>query len=588
MVAKQNIKTKWDLTLLYQSAQDPQIARDLWRAEQAYLDFASKYRDQKDYLEDEKKLAIALADYEKLSDLDLEKPLLYFSYRQHLDSADKEAEAQVNLLSERANKNGNLIAFFPLALGQAAPAQQERFLKSKHLAHYHYFLQVLFAESKHFLSEPEEKLLNLISLPASQLWVQGNEKLLASTEVRWKGKRLALPEALARLQTLPTRERRALGALVNRELKERSHFAESELNALVIGKKIKDELRGYAQPYSATVLGYENESATVENLVKTVTRHFPLAHRFYRLKAKLLKQKTLVYADRSARVGRIKREISFPQAVGIIRSAFAKVGPDYATILDEFLARGQIDVFPRKGKHGGAYCSTYGNLPTFLLLNHISDFNSLSTLAHELGHAIHWRLSAAAQSPLYRGHSIATAEVASTLFENFVFDEVFVQLSPAEKIIALHDRLNDSVSTIFRQIACFNFELELHQTIRARGSLPREEIAKLLNKHMSAYLGPKFKLTDADGYFFVNWSHLRNYFYVYSYAFGELVSSALYARYCGDHQFETEIRQFLSAGGSASPEDIFAQIGVDVRRPQFFHEGLEKISADISKLERLV
>ncbi len=592
MGAKQKLEakmqTKWNLGLLYQNAQDPQIARDLKAAQQAYVAFAEKYRGREDYLSDEQALALALADYEKLSDLDLEKPLLYFSYRQSLDSADKEVEAQVNLLSEQASKNGNLIAFFTLALGQIKPEKQEQFLQSKLLAPYRYFLQQIFAESKHFLSEPEEKLLNLLSLPASQLWVQGNEKALASLELRWQGKKIALPEAMGRLSTLPTRERRALGELINESLKSSAHFAESELNALVIGKKIRDELRGYAQPYSATVLGYENEPETVENLVKTVTEHFPLAHRFYKLKAKLLKQKTLVYADRSARVGRVERPIPFPRAVELVRRAFARISSDYSAVLDEFLQNGQIDVLPRKGKHGGAFCSSYGHLPTFILLNHTPDFRSVTTLAHELGHAIHWRLSAAAQPPLYRDHSTATAEVASTLFENFVFDEILPTLSPAERVIALHDKLNDSVSTIFRQIACFNFELELHQTIRARGSLAKEEIAKLMNKHMQAYLGPKFKLTEADGYFFVNWSHLRNFFYVYSYAFGELVSSALYARYQTDNNFEQKIRQFLSAGGSASPEEIFGQIGIDVREPQFFRTGLEKISTDLDRLESLI
>jgi oligoendopeptidase F len=208
-------------------------------------------------------------------------------------------------------------------------------------------------------------------------------------------------------------------------------------------------------------------------------------------------------------------------------------------------------------------------------------------MAHEMGHAFHSKFSSENQTPLYRNYTIVTAEVASTFFENFVFDEIFPTLSKKEQVIALHDKINSSIQTIFRQVACFNFELELHNLIREKGSLAKEEIAKLMNKHMKSYLGPLFKMEEVDGYFFVSWSHLRYFFYVYSYAFGEIVSSALYSMYKKDSAFEKKIRQFLYAGASASPEEIFANIGINVKKPEFFEEGLRKIEKDIEILEKL-
>lgn len=586
-MAKTEIKTKWNLDLLYKSDTDPAIERDLRRMERAHESFARQYAGRTDYLSNPAKLLPALRDFEKLSDQALGKPYAYFAYRQDLDSKDAKVEAQLNLLAQRYTKSGNLITFFAVSLAKIKPAKQKKFLKSRILKSYRYFLQNIFDESKHILSEPEEKIMNLKSLPASGLWVRGNEKLLTKQEIRWKSKNLPIAEAMNLIHSLPTKERRNLALLVGEKLKSISDFAENELNAIVLNKKINDELRGYPEPYSATVQAYQNEEKTLANLVKTVTENFEISHRFYRAKAKMLGLKTLTYADRAAPVGRTTRKISFPQAVGIVEKAFAKVNPIYATVLKEFLARGQIDVFPQVGKVGGAYCSSHEGLPTFVLLNHLPDFKSVTTLAHEMGHALHAKFSDT-QPPLYRGHSIATAEVASTLFENFVFDEVFALFNEKEKIIALHDKINDSIQTIFRQIACFNFELDLHRQIREKGSLPKEEIAKLLNRHMSAYLGPNFKLTETDGYFFVSWSHLRNFFYVYSYAFGELVSSALYAHYQRDKSFEKKIRQFLTAGASASPEDIFAQAGVDVRQPAFFQTGLLEIEKKIVKLEEMI
>ena len=170
----------------------------------------------------------------------------------------------------------------------------------------------------------------------------------------------------------------------------------------------------------------------------------------------------------------------------------------------------------------------------------------------------------------------------------FVFAEIFETLSAKEKVIALHDRIQDDIQTIFRQIACFNFETELHRAIRAKGSLSKEEIGALLNKHMSAYLGPRFKMTELDGYFFVNWSHIRRFFYVYSYAYGQLISKAFHRKLEKDSHFIEKVDDFLRAGESKSPYDIFKSCGLDTRKPDIFLEGLASIEKDVATLERLV
>jgi oligoendopeptidase F len=242
---------------------------------------------------------------------------------------------------------------------------------------------------------------------------------------------------------------------------------------------------------------------------------------------------------------------------------------------------------PKKGKTGGAFCAGNKPLPTFILLNHTPDMRSVSTLAHEMGHGIHTELSST-QSVLYKGYSLAVAETASTFFEEVVFDDIFETLSGKEKIVALHDKINDSVSTIFRQIACFNFELALHNAIREKGFVSKEDISELLNEHMKSYLGPVMKMDERDGYFFVQWSHIRNHFYVYTYAFGEIVSKALYARYKKDPSFVKSIKRFLSAGSSKSPYQIFKDIGIDISNPKFFLDGLKEIESDIDRLEKLI
>jgi oligoendopeptidase F len=143
------------------------------------------------------------------------------------------------------------------------------------------------------------------------------------------------------------------------------------------------------------------------------------------------------------------------------------------------------------------------------------------------------------------------------------------------------------MSTIFRQVACFNFELELHNKIRENGQLSKIEISNLMNKHFKSYMGPVFDIKDDDGYFFVTWSHIRRFFYVYSYAYGQLISRALFENWKKDNSYIEKIDQFLSAGKSMSPKDIFKNIGIDTSDPSFFEAGLKAIDADITKLEKL-
>lgn len=581
------MKTNWNLTLLYKSHTDPSIEKDVKKCEKLHEDFAKKYQNTK-FTKDENSLFNALTDYEKLAgDASGSRAILYFHYTKDLNAEDKKAEAEINKMSDRLTKASNKIIFFELTLGKISVDKQKRFLKSSKLSHFKYFLEKIFDQAKYTLSEPEEKIMSLKSLPAHAMWKNSQDKLLSKQTIIWRKREIPITEAFSMIPTLKTADRRALHVLVMEKLRSISDFAEAEINAVYTDKKVNDELRGFKNPYDATLLSHETEESMVNALQKAVSHNFSVSHKFYNLKAKILKLKRLSYADRGAGIGKTHKEISFEQGLRIVGDAFGALDKDFKNILDEYLIQGQIDVYPKKGKTGGAYCSSAIDMPTFILLNHISEMRSVTTLAHEMGHGIHAEYSKD-QKPLYQGHSTAVAEVASTFFEQVVFDNIFPTLSPKEQVIALHDKINDEVSTIFRQIACFNFEKELHQHIREKGALSKEEIGGLLNTHMKSYLGPIFDLKTEDGYFFVNWSHIRNFFYVYSYSFGNLVSKALYRNYKKDPQYLHNIKTFLSAGCSKSPKDIFGDIGIDTSDPKFWMQGIKSIEEDIKRLEKLV
>lgn len=586
--AKSMYKTDWNFKLLYQSETDPQIEKDIVKAEKIMSTFEKKWKSSTFFYTKKSELKKALLDYETLIELvEFSKPYIYFYLRQDIDSNNKKVTAEISRIQLRLTNAQNKTIFFSLKLGKISKELQKEILNDSSFKKYHYFLEQIWKTAKYDLAEGEEKILNLMYEPASAMWSRGFDKVLSNQKVTFKNKDLTISEALEMVFELQTEDRIELQKKISAVFKEISSFAESEINAIYTKKKIEDELRGYKNPYDETLLRYQNDEKTVMNLVTTVTDNFKISQRFYKLKAKILGLKKLDYAARGISMGEIKKKFDFETGCEILLSCFEKVDPKYKIMFETCLKDGRVDAFPKKGKTGGAYCLSDVGIPTFVLHNYIDSYKSVNTFAHEMGHAFHAELSKS-QPAIYEGHTMSVAETASTLFENFAFDEVFETLSEDEKIIALHDKINSSISTIFRQIACFNFEKELHEVIRTKGFASKEEIAELMNKHMKAYLGPIFDLMSDDGYYFVNWGHIRRFFYVYSYAYGELISSALYSEYKKDKSFLVKIEEFLSAGGSKSPFQIFKDIGIDTSKPDFFLNALKKIDDEITVLEKLV
>ncbi len=582
------MKTEWDLSLLYNSLDDKRIVNDVKSTERAYNKFNKDFNNTQDWLNKPQSLLNTLDKYENLSKSLGDKALYYAYYLRELDGSRADADAMLMRLEDRLTKAGTKVMFFENRLSKVDKQQQQIFLKSSILKKYKYYLQRLFLSGKHTLSESEERILALTSAPRSSLWSSGVDKLVNKQIVKLGGEKMPINEALSSTQYMTSKtKRRAWNKAIMQKLKSISEFPESEINALYTSKKTSDELRGFKNPYDATIMGYENTPNSVLALTKVVTDNFNLVHQFYKIKKEMLDIPDMQYADRAAKVGKSNKKISFTEAANIVSESFYGISDTYGEIFDRIIDNGQVDVYPKAGKSGGAYCSGGVNTPTMLLLNHTDDLNSLYTLAHEMGHAVHTERSKQ-QSIVYQDYSTAVAETASTFFERVVFDKIFATLSDKEKVVALHDKIQDDIATIFRQVAFFNFELELHTTIRERGWVTKEEIAQLLTKHLQAYLGKDVAVSELDGYSFVHIGHFRRYFYVYSYAFGQLISNALFEKYKKDNDYIEEIDKFLSAGGSSTPEQIFKSIDIDITKPEFWQSGIDVIRSDIKTLKKFI
>ncbi len=581
------IKTEWDLkALYYKSESDPRIEEDLKAAEKAYAAFAKKWRDTQ-FAEDAKLLKQALTDYERLSGMpEISRPGRYFSFRSSLDAKDKVADKRLTLIGNRLRKAGDQIVFFVLALGKISTKRQSELLADPALSHFRYYLERVFLSAKHHLTEAEEKIVALKGNQAYGRWVDMTDKLISNRTVKWKGEDIHVPAALAMLDELKKADRKRLWDLIIAEMKRLGEVAEHEFTAIITDARTEGELRKYAKPYSATALGYEDTEESIERLVEAVsTKGFELSSRFYKLKAKHHGVKQLHYTEKYEPIGTAP-VIEFKEAVEICRDVFYGLKPLYGEIFDRMLVGGQIDVFPRKGKRGGAFMSNETGHPVQVFLNHTSTFSALETLAHEMGHAIHAHRSAL-NTPFYDGHSITTAETASTLFENLMFDAVYAQIPEAKKLPLLHDRITRDISTIERQIAFFNCELEMHTTIHQTGGMTNEELAACMRKHLKSYLGPAVSVTEDDGYSYVYIPHLRYGFYVYTYAFGILMSTLMANRYKDDQRYIEEIDRFLSLGESDNVANIFKAIDIDTTRKDTFLEALANQEAAIAEFEKL-
>ncbi|MEK6871400.1 MAG: M3 family metallopeptidase, partial [Nanoarchaeota archaeon] len=304
--------------------------------------------------------------------------------------------------------------------------------------------------------------------------------------------------------------------------------------------------------------------------------------------AKLFGVEKLEYHERNVAYDAVDKEYSYEKSLQLIYKVFNNLDKTFSTILQNFVENEQIDVYPKKGKTDGAFCAHFlKKQPVYILLNHTNNLRDVTTLAHELGHGINDELMKLEQHALNFDTTLSTAEVASTFMEDFVLQELMHDADEETALSICMTKLNDDISTIFRQVACYSFEQELHKVFRETGFVSKETIGKLFQKHMAAYMGECVEQSAGSENWWVYWGHIRRYFYNYSYAMGLLISKALQRNVKTDKNFIENVKQFLSAGTSQSPQDIFKAMNIDISQKSFWDEGIKEIETLLTETEKL-
>ena len=588
-------RSAWNLKPLFAGDNDPRIGESRKLVEKKSYEFINAWKDRADYLEDPAILRQALDQYEswKREYFTDGNEGYYFWLRIHQDQNDPKLKARFNKIDEFSKKLENESQFFYLRIARIKPELQKGFIEYEGLARYRHFLERIFAESRYHLSEPEEKILNLKSATSSSNWTRMTAGFLSKEEravVTEEGKRKVMPfsEIVGMMNSKKKRVRDSAAKAFNDVLANNAEIAEAEINSVFANKKIDDELRSSPRPDTLRHLADDIDSEVVDALIESVSRRFTIPVRYYALKARLLKVRKLAYHERNVEYGTMARLYPYTMSVDLVHRVMGKLDPDFADIFAGFVHNGQIDAYPKKGKDSGAFCMHHLMVqPTYILLNHTGKLHDVLTIAHELGHGINNELIKRKQHALDFGTPTSTAEVASTFMEDFVLDEILHAADDELRLAIMMQKLNDDVSSIFRQVACYCFELELHKDFRAKGYLSKEEIGKLFQKHMAAYMGGAVEQSEGSENWWVYWNHIRYFFYVYSYASGLLISKSLQNSVKRDPAFIVQVKEFLSAGLSDSPKNIFSRLGIDISDKRFWDKGLDEVENLLDETERL-
>jgi oligoendopeptidase F len=587
--------SEWNLKLLFRGDDDPRIAKTRKIVEQKSRAFINKWRIRTDYLRNPAVLKKALDEYQEWkryygSEGD---EGYYFWLRTSQNQNDPVLRAKFNLIEEFSKKIQNDIQFFTLRIAKIPVRFQKKFIQHPSLRKYWHYLERLFAQSRYLLSEPEEKIMNLKSPGSYGNWVRMTSSFLAKEErpvILENGQRSlkSFSEIASLMNSREKRVRNTAAKAFNEILNKHADVAEAEINAVLANKKVDDELRCFSRPDSARHISDDMDTEVVDTLITSVAGGFDIPSRFYSLKARLLRVRTLQYHERNVEYGTISSKYPYQNALNLIRKVCGNLDHTFVHILDGFIRNGQFDIYPRKGKTGGAFCAhNLISQPTYILLNHTNRLNDVLTLAHELGHGINNELIREKQHSLYFGTPVSTAEVASTFMEDFVLQEIIRKADDEMRLAVMMMKLNDEVSTIFRQIACYRFEQELHERFRKTGYLSKKDIGQLFQKHMKSYMGNSVEQSPGSENWWVYWGHIRSFFYVYSYASGLLISKSLQNSVKKDPRFIGKVKEFLSAGLSDSPKNIFRGLGIDITDKKFWVRGLEEVETLLNETAHL-
>ncbi len=537
-----------------------------------------------------------LALFDQTSDLVFEL-YRYASLRQDEDTRDSRYQALAGRATDLLVALDSATAFDTPELLKISPETLERFYAEQpELELYRRHLALLQDRKEHILSDPEEKLLacakDIASAPDDVYSRFINADLTFPDAVDGQGNALPLSNATFVLHEMS--EDRALRRSAYEQYYDTCGKFRNTASALLSAEAKKRQFfasaRKYPSPLAAAVASTRVPPEVYRNLIDTVGANLDKLHRYVRLRKKLLGVDELhMYDVYAPMVSGASRTISFEQAKSIVYDALAPMGEEYRAIIKEGFDNRWIDVYENVGKRSGGYMSGAVVHP-YVLLNHKDDLESMFTLAHEMGHAVHSYLSNKTQPSVYRDYVIFVAEVASTCNEALLMEHLLAHTTDdRERAWLLNHFLEQFKGTLYRQTMFAEFELRMGE-LNAQGTPLTAELLCAEYKALNAkYFGPDMVIDDRIALEWVRIPHFYYNYYVYQYATGYSAAIALSRRILREGEPAVkDMLAFLSGGCSKDPIDLLRGAGVDMAGPEPIQAALDLFGSLLDEMEALM
>ena len=578
--------TEWDLSELAQGEGEEGVEHVLDRATELAEEFATAYAGRLAEL-DSSGLAAAMEELETIHEL-AGRAASYAVLRFATDTADPSRGALLQRVQERNTQIETKLLFFELQWAALDDEHADALLVDDELAFCAHYLRSERRYRPHLLSEPEEKILAEKAISSRAAWGRLFGELTAALTVPLDGEEVKLEVALSRLQSPDREARRVAAEAISGALEPGIRTRAFIYNTLLHDKAVEDRLRGYPHWLASRNLSNEATDESVLALIEAVRGRYDIAQRWYALKARLLGLPRLADYDRAAPVIAEDITFGFGEARELVLDAYASFSPLAGEVTRRFFDGRWIDAPIRPSKRGGAFCSyTVPSVHPYVMLNFTARRRDVLIMAHELGHGLHAAL-AQPQRIFHQATPLTLAETASVFGEELVFGRLLDAAStPQARLSLLAESLEGAIATVFRQMAMNRFEHLAHTRRQAEGELSVDRMNELWTETQTELLGDAVEVTDG---YRMWWSYVPHFIntpgYVYAYAYGQLLALSVYRRYLEEGEsFVPRYLELLAAGGSRSPVELGAIVGIDLADPGFWDSGLALVEEQLVAAE---
>jgi len=583
------IQKGWSLDALYPSHDGPEIQAAFKELEAQTAEFEKK-RSQLSAKTSQSELRSIIQALESIYRIGYRVA----SYAELWFSADTQNQSALGMVmrtEQLISEINNRTLFFSLWWKDLPDETAKPLMEG--IGDYRYWLEEMRHFKPHTLSEPEEKIINTKNVTGvsalNTLYEALTNRYVFKVEVEGEVKELTRGELMSLVRTPdPDLRARAYQELYRVYGDDAPILGQMYQTIVRDWRNEEVTLRKHKTPLSARNLANDLPDEVIETLLETCRLNTGVFERFFKLKAKLLGMDKLRRYDIYAPVAKAEKPYSYEKAAAKVLESFSKFDPRFAQLAERVFAEDHLDSEVRKGKTGGAFCSTVNpDITPWVLLNYQGKADDVATMAHELGHAIHSML--AEQHSLFTQHAnLPLAETASTFGEMMLVDQLLAEESDSSvRCDLLFRQVDDAYATIQRQAFFAMFEKKAHQMVIDGASV--DEISEAYMENLKTQFGDAVEVAEEFKYEWVSIPHIYQVpFYVYAYAFGQLLVLALYKRFKAEGEaFKPRYIRLLSAGGSEAPMNLLDEAGVDVRQAAFWQGGFDVLSEMVDKLEKL-